>query len=84
MVESVILQVKAVSKQFSAKQVPAVNQVSFDLNPGIAVYILGPSGCGKTTLLRMIAGFEKPCQGSIILGNTVVAGGNNWIEPEKR
>ncbi len=84
MVESVILQVKAVTKQFSAKQLPAVNQISFDLKQGELLGLLGPSGCGKTTLLRMIAGFEKPSQGSIVLGNSVVAGGNNWLEPEKR
>lgn len=65
MVESVILQVKAVSKKFSAKQLPAVNQVSFDLKQGELLGLLGPSGCGKTTLLRMIAGFERLSEGSI-------------------
>lgn len=84
MVESVILQVKAVSKYFSAKQLPAVNQVSFNLKQGELLGLLGPSGCGKTTLLRMIAGFEKPSEGSIRLGDMLVSEKNTWIEPEKR
>ncbi|RMD68809.1 MAG: ABC transporter ATP-binding protein [Cyanobacteria bacterium J149] len=84
MVDSVILQVKAVSKKFSAKQLPAVNQVSFDLKQGELLGLLGPSGCGKTTLLRMIAGFERLSEGSIFLANNIVAGDSMWVEPEKR
>lgn len=84
MVDSVILQVKAVSKKFSAKQLPAVNQVSFDLKQGELLGLLGPSGCGKTTLLRMIAGFERPSEGSIFLANNMVTGDSIWVEPEKR
>ena len=84
MAESVILQVKALSKQFSVNQSLAVNQVSFQLKQGELLGLLGPSGCGKTTLLRMIAGFEKPSSGMIELEGKIVSGDNHWLEPEKR
>lgn len=45
----------------------AVNGVSFDVPSGSFFSILGPSGCGKTTLMRMIAGFEKPDEGDILI-----------------
>ena len=48
-------------------EVKAVQNVNLDINPGEFVTLLGPSGCGKTTLLRMIAGFEMPSSGKIII-----------------
>ena len=45
----------------------AVNNVSFQIPKGAFFSILGPSGCGKTTLLRMLAGFEKPTSGEIYI-----------------
>ena len=50
----------------------AVNHVNLDVNRGEIFAILGPSGCGKTTLLRCIAGLEKPDKGQIIIDNKVV------------
>ncbi|MBW4652884.1 MAG: ABC transporter ATP-binding protein [Kaiparowitsia implicata GSE-PSE-MK54-09C] len=47
--------------------VTAVHDISLDIEPGEFIALLGPSGCGKTTILRMIAGFEKPTQGAILL-----------------
>lgn len=47
--------------------VTAVEAVSLDINSGEFLTLLGPSGCGKTTLLRMIAGFEVPDSGSVML-----------------
>ncbi len=47
--------------------VTAVQDISLDIEPGEFISLLGPSGCGKTTILRMIAGFEKPTQGSMVL-----------------
>ena len=46
--------------------------------------VLGPSGCGKTTMLRMIAGFERPDAGCIEIGGVKVAGDGCWIPPERR
>lgn len=51
---------------------------------GKFVTLLGPSGCGKTTMLRMIAGFERPTSGTIKIGDKVVNGEKLFIPPEKR
>jgi iron(III) transport system ATP-binding protein len=51
---------------------PAVDSVSFDVEPGSLFTILGPSGCGKTTTLRCIAGLERPDAGEISLGGRVL------------
>ncbi|MCL2420614.1 MAG: ABC transporter ATP-binding protein [Defluviitaleaceae bacterium] len=48
------------------------------------VTLLGPSGCGKTTLLRLIAGFDKPTRGEIRIGDVVVCSDKKFVPPEKR
>ena len=62
---SEFLEFQGVSKRFG--HVRAVNNVSFSVKRGEFFSLLGPSGCGKTTLLRLIAGFEQPDEGRIIL-----------------
>jgi spermidine/putrescine transport system ATP-binding protein len=51
----------------------AVDGISLDMPPGEFFSLLGPSGCGKTTTLRMIAGFERPSEGQILLDGVDVA-----------
>jgi putrescine transport system ATP-binding protein len=60
-----ILEISAVSKRFTAT--PAVDTVSLSVEAGEFFALLGPSGCGKTTLLRLIAGFETPDDGRILI-----------------
>lgn len=56
----------------------AVDQVSFEVPQGTFFSILGPSGCGKTTLLRMIAGFQFPTSGDLLIkGNSMIGVGPN-------
>ncbi len=59
------LELSNISKYFGS--VAAVDQISLSINQGEFLTLLGPSGCGKTTILRMIAGFETPSTGTILL-----------------
>ena len=59
------IQIENVSKHFD--EFPAVNDVSLDIYKGELFSILGGSGCGKTTLLRILAGFEQPSSGRILI-----------------
>jgi spermidine/putrescine transport system ATP-binding protein len=52
----------------------AVDDLSLDIRPGEFLSLLGPSGCGKTTTLRMIAGFEEPDAGDILISGRSVLG----------
>src|SRR5436309_3891945 len=62
---SVAIALEGVSKYFG--KVAAVDEVSVAIGDGEFFSLLGPSGCGKTTSLRMIAGFEAPDEGRILL-----------------
>src|ERR1700730_7861169 len=66
-----LLRFDAVVKKFGA--VRAVDRVSFDIWGAEFFALLGPSGCGKTTLLRMLAGFETPDEGRILLNGNDIA-----------
>jgi iron(III) transport system ATP-binding protein len=64
--------------------VVAVDEARLEVERGEIVALLGPSGCGKTTLLRVIAGFERPDAGAVEVGGRVVAGASAWVPPERR
>jgi iron(III) transport system ATP-binding protein len=66
------LSVRNLTKVYGTQSTAAVQLVSFDLNAGDILGLLGASGCGKTTLLRLIAGFEKPQEGEIWLAGRPV------------
>ena len=61
-------------------EVAAVNGVNLLTRDGEFLVLLGPSGCGKSTLLRMIAGFEQPTEGEVLIGGAVV----NDLPPRAR
>lgn len=72
----------ALTKRFG--DVTAVDCVDLDVRRGEFLSVLGPSGCGKTTLLRLVAGFERPDSGGIEIGGRVVAGPRRHLPPEER
>ena len=73
---------RGVAKAFEATE--AVREVSLEIARGELFTVLGPSGCGKTTLLRLVAGFERPSAGEIRVGDRLVAGEATWVPPERR
>lgn len=69
--------------------VPTLQELSLSVAGGESLALLGPSGCGKTTLLRAIAGLERPSAGQIQIGETTVYsdgvnGSKKWVGPESR
>jgi putrescine transport system ATP-binding protein len=74
------LQIRDVVKDFGNGSV-AVNHVSLDIHQGEIYALLGSSGCGKTTLLRMLAGFETPTSGQILLDGNDLAGLPPYLRP---
>jgi len=69
---------RAITKRFGS--LTAVNAVNLRVHKGEFLSLLGPSGCGKTTSLRMIAGFEQPDEGELLIGGRDVSG----VPPYKR
>ena len=73
-----IVEARAIKKNYG--NVAAVNGIDLLIGDGEFLVLLGPSGCGKTTLLRMIAGFETPDSGELLIGGRVV----NDLPPRNR
>ena len=73
-----IIQFRNVYKIFinpgNGQQTVAVQGVDFDIRQGEFFCLLGPSGCGKSTVLNMLAGFEKPTSGEVLMNDKPIAG----------
>ena len=78
------IEIRNVSKQYAGRTI--LSGLSLALNDGECFTLLGPSGCGKTVLLRLIAGFEAPDSGSILIGDGIVAdaASGQMVPPDKR
>lgn len=71
------IRIKGINCEFTdheGSRMAALDNVSFDINPGEFLSIVGPSGCGKSTLLRIIAGLQKPTNGSAYLDDEKITG----------
>ncbi len=77
-----MIKIKQLSKQYRDKHI--LNNFSLDISAGEFFVLLGPSGCGKTTLLRLIAGLEKPQQGEIYLADKLVSSFQRLVAPHLR
>lgn len=76
------LELRNVSKSFGAA--PIFDQISFTVGHGEIAAIVGPSGQGKTTILRLIAGFDSPSTGEILMDGVCVSDTELRVNPEKR
>lgn len=62
------IKIEKVSKRYNPNDLPAVNDVSFEVKPGEIFGFLGPNGAGKTTLIKMMTGLLRPDAGAITMG----------------
>lgn len=76
------LNISGVGKSFGENT--ALHPTDLKIRHGQFTTLLGPSGCGKTTLLRLIAGLERPDTGSIRFGEDVLASETREVPPERR
>src|SRR5574341_1376547 len=79
-----VIELAGVTKRYHPEHAAAIDALSLTVARGHTLAVLGPSGCGKTTLLRLIAGFEAPTEGTVRLGGNCVAGAGFWVPPEQR
>ncbi|WP_338787670.1 ABC transporter ATP-binding protein [Metabacillus sp. FJAT-53654] len=75
-------EIKNITKFFGKTQ--ALKTINLSIKDGEFIAILGPSGCGKTTLLKLLAGFDSPTDGIIMIDHQNVSEKNNSTPPEKR
>ncbi len=78
------LQILNLSLRYRAQQKPALDSVSLDVFEGEILALVGPSGSGKSSLLRLVAGLERPTSGCIHLGKDCIADPAKCLPPEKR
>ena len=79
-----VVAIERVTKRFGDSPYPIVDAFQLAVDEGDIVCLLGPSGCGKTTLLRMIAGFDRPDRGAVRIRGREVVGDRAWVRPEDR
>lgn len=78
--------VRQLTRTFVAgpQPVAALQGVDLEVPEGSFTVVVGPSGCGKTTLLRILAGFDRPDSGEVWLGTRQLAGAGVFVRPEQR
>ncbi len=76
------LRCQGLSKSYG--KVVAVDGLSLEVERGQIAALVGPSGCGKTTVLRLIAGFERPDGGTVSIGDRALVDPSTFLPPEKR
>ena len=77
-----MLTVEGVWKSFGS--VPVLEDISFSVSKASTLVLLGPSGCGKTTLLRVIAGLERPDKGEVWRGEELLSGDGTYVDVRHR
>ena len=76
------LRLSGVSKSYGTHKV--LDDLDLTIQSGECFTLLGPSGCGKTVILRLIAGFETPDEGTVNIGERIVADAKHALPPEER
>ncbi|MER7278606.1 ABC transporter ATP-binding protein [Dactylosporangium sp. NPDC000244] len=76
------LSIRGLHKRYG--RVPVLTGAALDVAAGTTTAILGPSGCGKTTLLRLVAGFDRPDAGTVAIAGREVTAGRRGLPPERR
>jgi ABC-type sugar transport system ATPase subunit len=77
-----MIEITGLKKKYNQKSV--LNGLDLRIYPNEILGLIGPSGCGKTTLLRLVAGFEKPDGGRILIDNVRVTTPSQIVMPNKR
>jgi ABC-type Fe3+/spermidine/putrescine transport system ATPase subunit len=77
-----MLKIEGLKKQYGS--ISALREVTVEAAPGEVLAVIGPSGCGKTTLLRLVAGFERPDAGTVSIDGVLVSSGTHLAAPASR